>query len=274
MELMQLLEKAHPDEAKAYALHADMLSIAGQNEEAVKYYEKTLELDESNYLVWEQLLMLQIELGQMEALVKASEEAMEIFPNQSMIYYLNGVGHMNLQEYDDALDGLEQALLMVGKRNDLKLNILALLGKAYHEVRNYDASTEAYDNALLISPADTRILNDYSYSLADRGERLSEADKMMDKALTKEGQNPRYLATKAWIAYRAQNLEAAREWMEKSVRQGGDQYGYILEKYGDILYKSDQKEKALKYWKSAQEKGTGSKWLDKKIEEEKLIEQQ
>lgn len=274
MELVQLLEKAHPDEPKAFALHADMLSISGQDEEAIKYYKKTLEFDESNYLVWEQLLGLQIETGQMEDLVKTSEEAIEIFPNQSMLYYLNGLGHMNLREYEDALDGLEQAILMVGKRNDLKINILALLGKAYHEVRDFEASTEAYDNALLMSPADTRILNDYSFCLAERGERLSEADKMMDKALDKEAKNPRYLATKAWIAYRGQNLDVALEWMEKSIRQGGDQFGYILEKYGDILYKSDQKEKALKNWKAAQEKGSGSKWLDKKIEEEKLIEQQ
>lgn len=274
MDLVQLLEKAHPDEAKAYALHADMLSIAGEDAKAIDYYKKTLEFDESNYIVWEQLLGLQVETGQMQDLVKTSEEAMEIFPNQSLIYYLNGLGHMNLLEYEDALDGLEQALLMVGKRNDLKLNILALLGKAYHEVRDYEASTESYDNALLISPSDTRILNDYSSCLAERGERLSEADKMIDKALSKDDKNPRYMATKAWIAYRAQNLDAAREWMEKSIKQGGDQYGYILEKYGDILYKSDQKEKAVKFWRDARETGMGSKWLDRKIEEEKLIEQQ
>ncbi len=274
MDLVLVLEKAHPDDPKPYALHADLLSISGQNEEAIKYFEKTLELDESNYLVWEQLLMLQMELNRTQDLVNSSAEAMEIFPNQSLIYYFNGLGYMNLQNYEEALNGLEQALLMVGKRNDLKLNILALLGKTYHELQDYDASTEAYDNALLLSPADSRILNDYSYNLAQRGERLNEAEKMINKALSRESENPRFLATKAWIAYRQQNMDSAKDIIELSIRHGGDQYGYILEKYGDILYKLDQKEKALKNWKAAQEKGTGSKWLDKKIEEEKLIEQQ
>jgi Tfp pilus assembly protein PilF len=162
---------------------------------------------------------------------------------------------------------------MAGKRNDLKVNILALLGKAYHEVQDYDASTQAYDNALLISPADPRILNDYSYHLAERGERLSEAQKMIDKALAKDATNARFLATKGWLTYRLQNLESAKDLMDQSLKHGGEQFGYILEKYGDILYKMDQKDKALKYWRLAQEKGTGSKWLDKKIEEEKLIEQ-
>ncbi|MBK8500745.1 MAG: tetratricopeptide repeat protein [Saprospiraceae bacterium] len=273
MDLMQVLEKAHPNDAKAYALHADVYSMAGMNNQAIEYYQKTLKIDESNYLVWEQLLMLLVEQKRMEELISISEEAMELFPNQSMIFYLNGLGYINLKEYKKAVDGLEQSLIMVGKRNDLKVNILALLGKAYHEVQDYDASTEAYDNALLISPADPRILNDYSFHLAERGERLSEAQKMIDKALIKDATNARFLATKGWLAYRMQNLEGAKDLMDQSLKHGGEQYGYVLEKYGDILYKLDQKDKALKYWRLAQEKGTGSKWLDKKIEEEKLIEQ-
>ena len=274
LQLVALLEKAHPEEAKAYALHADVLSIGGQEEKAIEYYKKTLEHDESNYLVWEQLLMLLAENNRMEDLATSSEDAMEIFPNQSMFFYLNGVAMMNLGSYEDAVDVLDQALIMVGSRKDLKVNILALLGKAYYEVADYDQSTEAYDNALLISPADVRILNDYSYSLAQMGERLEEADKMIAKALAKEENNPRFLATKGWIAYRGQNLAEARELMEKSLKNGGDRYGYILEKYGDILYKVDQKEKAVKYWEEAMQKGSGSKWLDRKIEEKKLIEEQ
>jgi tetratricopeptide (TPR) repeat protein len=274
LELVDLLEKAHPEEAKAYALHADLLSINGQTEDAIKYYQKTLTYDESNYLVWEQLLMLQAESGQIEDLANSSEDAMEIFPNQSLFFYLNGLAQMNLANYADAIDVLDQALIMVGGKTDLKVNILALLAKSYYEDEDYDESTEAYDNALLISPADERILNDYAYSLAQRGERLSEADKMIDKALTKSANSPRFLATKGWIAYRMQHLDEAKVFMEKSLKNGGEQYGYILEKYGDVLYKIDQKDKALKYWIQAQNLGKGSKWLDKKIAEEKLIEQQ
>jgi Tfp pilus assembly protein PilF len=181
---------------------------------------------------------------------------------------------MNLENYEDAIDVLDQALVMVGGKKDLKLNILALLAKSYYENGDYDESTEAYDNALLISPGDERILNDYGYSLAQRGERLTEADKMVDKALAKSANNPRFLATKGWIAYRMQHLDEAKVLIEKSLKNGGDKYGYILEKYGDVLYKVDQKDKAIKYWSQARDLGKGSKWLDKKIEEEKLIEQQ
>ncbi|NND33236.1 MAG: tetratricopeptide repeat protein [Saprospiraceae bacterium] len=274
LQLVELLEQAHPEDAKAYALHADVLTIGNQSEKAIEYYKKTLEYDESNYLVWEQLLLLLVENHHMDDLAKSSEEAMEIFPNQSMFFYLNGLAMMNLGDYDAAVDVLDQALIMVGSKKDLKVNILALLAKSYYEIANYDQSTEAYDNALLISPADVRLLNDYSYSLAQMGERLDEANKMIDKALINQANNPRFLATKGWIAYRMQNLAEAREMLERSLKNGGDKYSYILEKYGDILYKTDQREKALKYWEEARKVGAGSKWLDRKIEEEKLIEEQ
>ena len=66
----------------------------------------------------------------------------------------------------------------------------------------------------------------------------------------------------------------ARQTMEESIKAGGDAYGYVLEKYGDILYQSGEVDKAVKHWKLALEKGPGSRWLERKIAEQKLIEAQ
>ncbi len=272
--LLSVLEKTHPEEAKSYALHGDILSLAGKSEEAIEKYSKTIELDESNYLVWEQLLMLQAEVGQMENLAATSAEAMELFPNQANIFYLNGIGNLEIGKSDQAVESLEQALLMIGSNEDLKFNILALLGQAHDKQKNFEESENAYQSALIIKPADHRLLNDYSFHLAQRGERLDEALKMITKALNKQGTNPRYLASKAWIKYRQQKVEEAKLAIEEALKNGGDGYGYILEAAGDIYYKSDQSDKAIRYWKLAREKGPGSKWLDRKISEEKLIEAQ
>lgn len=42
--------------------------------------------------------------------------------------------------------------------------------------------------------------------------------------------------------------------------------------FGDILYKLDDHEKALEYWKKALNKGKGSDFLEKKVKEKKLFE--
>lgn len=272
--LISILEKTNPEEAKSYALHADVLMLAGRDEEAIEKYKQTLTLDESNFLVWEQMLMLQADHHHMEDLAKYSEQAMEIFPNQALLYYLNGLANINLQRYDDALDGLDQAVFMAGSNKDLKFNILALLGKVYHELNDFESSSTSYEEAMMIKPADVHVLNDYSYHLALRGEQLSEAEKMVDKALKKEPENPRFLATKSWINYRMQKSDAALSIMEQAIEAGGENYSYILEKYGDILFKQGETDKAIKQWEMALEKGGGSKLLDRKISEENLIEEQ
>ena len=218
--------------------------------------------------------MLQADVGQMQKLTEASAEAMELFPNQATIFYLNGIGNLELAQPKSAVESLEQAMLMTGSNEDLRFNVLALLGKAYHDIRDFEESENAYQNALMMKPADHRLLNDYSFRLAQRGERLDEANKMIGKALNKAGANPRYIATSAWINYRQQRYEEAKTLIDESLKAGGDNYAYILEAAGDIYFKSDLTDRALKFWKMAKEKGQGSKWLDKKIAEEKLVEAQ
>lgn len=272
--LIAILEKTNPDEAKSYALHADVLMLAGRDEDAIEKYKQTLALDESNFLVWEQMLLLQADHHQMEDLAKYSEQAMEIFPNQALLYYLNGLANIELQRYDVALDGLDQAVFMAGSNKDLKFNILALLGKVFHELNDFESSSSSYEEAMMLKPADPHILNDYSYHLSLRGEQLAEAEKMVDKALKKEPGNPRFLATKSWINYRMQKSDAALSIMEEAIKAGGENFSYILEKYGDLLFKQGETDKAIKQWEMALEKGGGSKLLERKINEENLIEEQ
>ncbi|NND07272.1 MAG: tetratricopeptide repeat protein [Saprospiraceae bacterium] len=273
-ELVTILEQIHPEDAKPYALHGDILSLIGDHEGASAKYAKTLSIDDSKYLVWEQMLTSLVELGDYQKLYDASNQAIEIFPNQARIFYLNGLAAMQIKAYEDAIGSLEQARFMAARDEEMQFSILALLGHTSHLIKDYRASDEAFDEALRIKPNDANVLNDYSTLLADRGERLQEAEQMNKKALAKSKSNPRFWATQGWIYYRQQKLSPALEAFEKALRYGGDQDANILEKFGDTLYKSDQTEKALKYWRVAAEKGGGSKWLQRKITEKKLIEAQ
>lgn len=273
-ELITILEQIHPDDAKPYALHGDILSLMGDHRGAEEKYAKTLSIDDSNYLVWEQMLTSLVEMGRYEELFEASNQAIEIFPNQARLFYLNGLAGIQIEKYADAMDALEQAQFMAGRDREMQFNVLALLGHASHLAKKYDASDDAFDEALRIKPADPGLLNHYSAQLAERGERLGEAEQMIKKAIAKSKNDPRFWATQGWIHYRQQKLELARDDFEEALKHGGDAHAYILEKYGDTLYKSDQIDKALKYWRLADEKGGGSKRLQRKISEKKLIEAQ
>ena len=133
-------------------------------------------------------------------------------------------------------------------------------------------SDEAYDNALKYDTANSVVLNNYAYYLALRGEKLEQADRMSKMAVELDPENSSNMDTRAWVLYKLQKYGEAIVWIEKAYKIDGGQNVELLEHYGDILFKSGDKKKAIKYWKKAKNLGGGSDYLEKKISEKKLIE--
>jgi tetratricopeptide (TPR) repeat protein len=274
ISIADILEKVHPDDPKVYAFYGDLLSYSEQSPEAIEKYKKTLELDESNYSVWEQMILHQAHLERMNDVVTYSESAMDLFPNKALLYYLHGLGNANLGNYSFARESLEQALLMGGSDPDFRFNTLYLLGKVYLKLGLEDQSYQAFETAHDLKSGHPEFLNDYSYSLASGGKKLDYALDLVNKALKQKPNQPKFLATQAWIYYRKRNFQKAREVMESSINNGGSEIGYILDKYGDILFQLGDADKALEMWKQAKDKGYNSQILDKKITERKWFEEQ
>ena len=63
-------------------------------------------------------------------------------------------------------------------------------------------------------------MNNYSYTLAERGERLELALEMAKKAIEQEPDNPSYLDTIGRVYFKLGNYEKAREYISKAVEKG------------------------------------------------------
>ncbi len=118
----------------------------------------------------------------------------------------------------------------------------------------------------------TVALNNYSYYLSERNERLDQALIMSAKSNKLEPNQATYLDTYAWIYYKLERYEEAKTWMEKAIVYGGSGSGVILEHLGDIHFKLGDIDEAIKFWKKAREVGGASEFLEKKITEKKLYE--
>ncbi|NJL74268.1 MAG: hypothetical protein HC892_03705 [Saprospiraceae bacterium] len=129
LPLAVALMEAHPQEAKAYAVYADLLYHSGQRQAARKAYENTIELDESVYTVWEQLLYILQEERDFAALKKTSETALELFPNQTHIYLMNGLALHELDLKEEAVEILQEALLVAGNNIFMQQENTDLLGQ-------------------------------------------------------------------------------------------------------------------------------------------------
>lgn len=270
--LAQLVIEAHPEEAKAYALQADMYSQANMLDSALYDYKKAVALDSTRYSVWYQLMWIYSRKEDPANLLKVSNLVAQRFPKEFMGHYFQGVANFLLQNYPASIEALNEALVNGNVDKSMRADVYSLLGDAYHATGQHEDSDSSYDRSLFLKPDDATVLNNYSYYLSQRGEQLSKAETMSRHSLELEPGSINFMDTYAWVLFRMGRYELAKQWMEKAIQspQGKDNPG-MLEHYGDILFNLHEVDKALDYWRLAKEKGATSVDLARKIAEKRYI---
>ncbi|MCB0482285.1 MAG: tetratricopeptide repeat protein [Flavobacteriales bacterium] len=272
LELIDIMKTPHGNEAQLYAIEGDLLSQSGKPLKARDAYNKSLSLDENQFLVWSQMLLINSEQLDWKTTFEESSKAIELFPTQGTLYYFKGVSALQLKKTEDAIDAFLVGKDLVVENKSLQGQFYSNLGDAYHQLEKFEESDKYFDLALTIDPNDMLVLNNYSYYLSLRGKNLEKAEKMSRRTVDQNPESSTYLDTYAWILYKMENYPEAKKWMQYALNNGGNQEGIIVEHFGDILFKLNDKEGALKYWQMASEIGGGTDLLLKKIETETLYE--
>ncbi|MCC9136346.1 tetratricopeptide repeat protein [Pontibacter silvestris] len=270
LELVDLTIQNHPEEAKAYAVAADLQTIVGKKEEARNNYLTAVKLDDSHFKIWQQIVLLDAELMQADSLVEHSDKALELFPNQAVFWFYNGTGHLIEKNFEKAAKALEYGKRLSSNESDLVIQFNMQLGDAYNSLKNYKKSDEAYEAVLNIDVDNEHVLNNYSYFLSLRNENLEKAKTMANQLVLLHPNNPTYLDTYAWVLYKMGDYSEARKYLEQAVAISDD--ATVVEHYGDVLFKLGKKEEAVSQWQKAKLKGETSAFIDKKIKEKKLYE--
>ncbi len=269
-DLGETLTLVHPKDAKAYSVYGDLLYHANETERALNVYKSTLKHDKSVYVVWEQTMYILSELHRADELLKMTEEALDLFPNQATIYFLNGVGHAMKSNHKESISSMEQALMMSRRDKSLRYRIYTELGAQYHYSKKYTKSIKAFESAMAINARDAYTLNNYAYFLSEQGKDLEKAQQLSSSANQLKPNQPSYQDTYGWILFKKAEYVKAERWIKKALVSSGENNADILEHYGDVLYKLDKTEEAVTYWQKAKEKGSKSSRLSKKITDRKL----
>ena len=271
-ELVDILVRNHPDDAKSYAIQGDFLLRENKLEEARNAFIKAVELAPDNKVIWDQVLALDYELGEFETMSNHAEECLEMFPTNPEFYYYHGLALSRLKDYANAISTLNSGKELVFDNDRLKMDFLSLLGESYNYSSDYKNSDDSFEKALKIDPNNSLILNNYSYYLSLRKEKLEKAEEMIVKALSKSPLNPSYLDTYAWILFQSGQYSKAKEQIEIAIENGGSMSGTVIEHYGDILIKLGDTLGAIEQWEIAKGLGDTSGIIEKKIKEKAYYE--
>ncbi len=271
-ELNQILIKTHPKEAKPYTIYADFLYRDKKLESARKNYLKAAEFDNSKYVIWSQLLFIDAELQNNEYMLKDSKAAIDLFPNQALFYFFYGSANLQKKNYKEAQQYLQTGKDFVADNPQLLIQFYANLGDAYNGLKNYKKSDEAYEKTLTLDPKNIYVLNNYSYYLSLRAEKLDRAEELSALCNELEPDQSNYEDTYAWILYKQGKFIQAKEWLLKAIKHGGSTNSVILEHLGDVYAQLKDLDKALDFWLKARKEGEGTALLEKKITDKKLYE--
>jgi len=273
LELSKKTVALHPDEAKAWAIRADLLYHNKQFEESVQAYRKAIDIDTESqkYTVWQQYLLAMLEVQQWTELSKQGTRATELFPNQPVPYFLGGLALLQGKEPQQAVDLLRRGVRMVYGNADLEAQFYAALGDGYHSLSKHEESDASYDRALKLKPDNSLVLNNYAYYLSLRKVQLDKAAEMSARSLKLEPNNPSYLDTYGWILYQQGKYADAKKYIEQALAASGEN-GTLLEHLGDVVYKLGETDKALEYWRRAKAAGVESAFIDRKLADKKLYE--
>ena len=273
-ELIDILLLTHPDEPRVNVINAEFLIRENRLEEARKQLKNALEKGNTDYLIWERILIISNDLQDWSALYDDSNEALYLFPNQPQVYFLNGVACLQLEKFEETLDICEEGLNYVIDNPSLRGQFLLLQGEANHKLGDTEVAFSLFDKAIELDPDNHIALNNYAYYLSLIGSNLDKAERMSGKVIELYPNNATYLDTHAWVLFKKKNYQLAKFYMESAIKNGGEDNPVLLEHYGDILIMLNKKSEAKEYWLKAKEKGSDSTLLDRKISDLKYYENQ
>lgn len=267
--LSSIMTESHPADAVSKAIYGDFLALSGKFENARDQYLASLAIDNKNLIVWQQLLICYSQLSDFKGMQSASEEALSLYPDQSVLYLFNGIALTYAKRHEDAVKSLLAGSKLVVD-NDIQLkDFYSQLASNYNTLKNHSESDIYFEKALKIDPRDPLILNNYAYYLSERNEFLDKAETMSKLSNELRPEQPSYEDTYGWILFIMGRYQDAKTWLQKALDHGGATNGTILEHYGDILYKLGDTSSALDYWIRAKAAGDTSDKIDFKIRNKK-----
>ena len=136
----------------------------------------------------------------------------ELNPGNGDAWYYVGTIYFRMEQNDSAARALEKSIEI----NPRNVDFFGALALTYDSMKRYADSDRTYEQALKLDPHSHIILNNYSYSLAERGIQLERALQMAKEAVEKQPENSSYLDTIGWVNFRLGKYDEAQEVYRKS----------------------------------------------------------
>ena len=266
--LFEDLFEQHPNNSQLNMIYGNVLLLQEDKEGAVKQFEKYIEDNPEDPSGYEQLLRIALPDQDMEKIKEVTTEALKHLPQEAQFYFYLGAAYFQEGNHPEALKVFEDGLANAVMRNPIvESDFHGQIGDLNYFLGHKEKAFESYEKSLQLNPQNLPILNNYSYYLSLEKRDLDKAEQMSGITVKAEPTNPTYLDTYGWVLYEQGSYTLAKIYIERAIEHSTEDElsAEVLEHYGDVLFRTGDKEKALEQWQKAKESGGESPELNKKI---------
>lgn len=190
-----------------------------------------------------------INVGRLDEARQRLGRVRKSFPNEAVrLYLLEAELLSKNKDYEAAFELLSEALEGLPGQMEL-LYSRALVAE---QLGRFDVLEADLRAVLDKNPNDPNALNALGYTLVDRGDRLDEARKYLDRAIELKPDDPAIMDSYGWLQYRLGNYDEALVYLRKAYDRVPDpEIGAHL---GEVLWESGRRQEAKKVWSEALKK--------------------
>jgi tetratricopeptide (TPR) repeat protein len=251
----------YPDAPQPRFLRGIVALYSDEEELAAEHLMRVTELDPDNNAGWLYAGEALYQLGNFDEAVAVLKRGLDLHSGDFDLSLLLGLSYNRLDDFDNAVQYLEAALEI---RPD-DLNGLSMLALTYDSHDRHEVSDSLYEAALELDPEYHLVLNNYSYSLAEREKQLERALDMSQRAVEQVPDNDAYLDTLGWIYFKLGDIEKAEKYVREAIDKGSDS-AVVHDHMGDIYYRLGRYDDALQYWEKALKLDESNRQIKEKIE--------
>jgi len=151
MELAQELMRDFPNSDEPIVLMGDLYRRLGNSVEAVRFWEKALQVNPRRFDVYHSIGLVAFEKEQYEKAVTAWKKTLEIAPEVTGLRNNLARAFLGLGQYGEAIEELEKEI-KISPRSFLSHY---LLGRAYLQLKEYEKAKKHYEKVIELRPDHT-----------------------------------------------------------------------------------------------------------------------
>jgi tetratricopeptide (TPR) repeat protein len=255
-EFKQVASLGKEQAARAEALIIETLRLNRQPQKALEAADAAVE----TYPQDRPLRMLRATLlgerGRLDEAILDLHGLLNETSSDREIYLTIAQVYSQAKRYPEAEAAAQKALAMSTQPDDQEYPHF-VLGSIYERQKKYDLAEQQFHAVLQSNPLNAAACNYLGYMLADRGVRLDESVKYIEKAVELEPNNGAYLDSLGWAYYKMNRFDLARPHLEKAARLIStdptiqEHLGHLYLRLGREREAEEAWERALKDWPNA-----------------------